>query len=394
MAKIVRGMFYFVFTVFGGLCGYSIARHSQSFYTSLSEAGRITNFAAFILLGILMGITLAPVFSNLVMRTVDSVAVALQKLSLQEVLMGSAGLLFGLIVAFFTNVALQQIDFSSIPAIGTYVGPFLIVLSTIFLGCLGAFFGSRLMFIHSFRDILDSGGARSWGGKIFLLDTSVIIDGRVADVVAAGFLEGTMVVPRFVLGELQMKADSHRELDRQRGRRGLDVLDKLRDIAGIQIEDKDYPELRGVDPKLVQMALDFRADLVTNDYNLQKVAALQNVRVLNMNALAASLKTVYLPGEEIMVHLLREGKESNQGVGFLDDGTMIVVEKGRAYIGDMVVAEVTSVVQTSAGKMIFARFREKAESVTIREEQVPEVSGPQTEPRKSSRKKARASSEN
>ncbi len=384
-------MFYFVFTVFGGLCGYSIARHTQSFYTSLSNAGKFTNFAAFILLGILIGVTLAPVFAQLVMKTVDSIAVALQKLSLQEVLMGSAGLLFGLIVAFFTNVALQQIDFSSIPAIGTYVGPFLIVLSTIFLGCLGAFFGSRLVFIHSFRDILDSGGSRSWGRTHYIVDTSVIIDGRIADIVNTGWLNGTLVVPRVVLDELQLKADSHRELDRQRGRQGLDVLDKLRDLVGIEIEDKDYPNLKEVDPKLVQMALEFKAPLITNDFNLQKVATLQNVTVLNVNALAAALKTVYLPGEEIMVNLLREGKESGQAVGFLDDGTMIVVEKGRDHLGDMVSAEVTSVVQTSAGKMIFARFRDKVTSITLKEDANHPTREVSTRPRpeRKGRKKAR-----
>lgn len=351
-------MFYFVFTVFGGLCGYSIARHTQSFYTSLSDAGRISNFAAFIFLGVLVGVTLAPTAAHLVLKAVDSVAIGLQKLSLQEVLMGSAGLLFGLIVAFFTNVALQQIDFSSIPAIGHFVGPFLIVLSTIFLACLGAFFGSRLVFIHSFRDVLESGGGRTWGGALYVLDTSVIIDGRVADIIEAGFLQGTLVVPRFVLNELQYKADSHRDQERNRGRRGLDVLDKLRNRVGIKIEDKDYTQHQSVDSKLVQLALDLRCPLMTNDYNLQKVAVLQNVRVLNVNALAAALKTIYLPGEELMVEILREGKEAGQGVGFLDDGTMIVVERGKNHIGETAVAEVTSVVQTSAGKMIFTRFRE------------------------------------
>jgi len=354
-------MFYIVFTVFGGLCGYSIAVYTAKFYQSLNQAGVITNFAAFILLGVLLGLTLAPVAAALVVRGFDAITLSLQGLSLPEVLMGSAGLLFGLIVAFFTNIALQQVNFSMIPAIGVYVGPFLIVLSTIFLALLGAFFGSRLVFIHSFREFLDggTGGGRGWGKKLFILDTSVAVDGRLGHLVDTGWLDGLLVVPQFVLHELQMIADSEDQLKRNRGRRGLDVLDRLRARPGIQVENKDYEE-RTVDAKLVRLALDLKAPLVTTDYNLNKVASLQGVKVLNINELATALKPVVLPGEEMLVRIIREGKESGQGVGYLDDGTMIVVERGRSHIGDTVLAEVTSVVQTSAGKMIFSRFREVA----------------------------------
>ena len=358
MTKIIRAMFYFVFTVFGGLCGYSIAIYTGGFFNVLSNTGRISVFAAFILLGILLGATLAPVCTNVTVRAIDSLSLSLQKLTMQEVIMGSGGLLFGLIVAFFTNVALQQIDFSRIPAVGPYVGPFLIVVLTIFLACLGAFFGSRLAFIHGFRDLLDSGGTSSWGGLMYLIDTSVVIDGRIVDLIKTGFVDGTMVVPKFVLDELQLKADSARDQDRKRGRRGLDVLDEMRHLVGIKVEEKDYPDLRGVDSKLVQMAKEFRAKLLTNDFNLEKVATLQNVKVLNINALANALKTVYLPGEPLKIQLLKGGKEPGQGIGYLDDGTMVVVERGRKHIGDMVLAEVTSHMQTSAGKMIFARFSE------------------------------------
>lgn len=353
-------MFYIVFTVFGGLCGYSIALHTAMFYQTLPRAGVITNFAAFILLGVLLGMTLAPVAATLVVRGFDAITGSLQSLSLPEVLMGSAGLLFGLIVAFFTNIALQQINFSMIPAIGVYVGPFLIVLSTIFLALLGAFFGSRLVFIHSFRELLEGGGGgRGWGKRLFIIDTSVAVDGRLSHLIDTGWLDGILVVPQFVLHELQMIADSEDQLKRNRGRRGLDVLDRLRVRPGIQVENKDYEE-RTVDAKLVRLALDLKSPLVTTDYNLNKVATLQGVKVLNINELATALKPVVLPGEEMLVRIIREGKESGQGVGYLDDGTMIVVERGRSHVGDTVLAEVTSVVQTSAGKMIFSRFREVA----------------------------------
>ena len=357
MQKTVGMMFSFVFIVFGGLCGYSIARYTESFYHTLSQVGRITNFLSFILLGILIGLTLAPLFTRLALRAVDSFALSLQRLSVQEVLMGSAGLLFGLIIAFFVNLALRQIDFSSIPAVGDYVGPFLIVVSTIFLALVGAFFGTRLVFIHSFAELLDSGaGQRNWGDQRFILDTSVIIDGRLSEIVDTGFVSGTLVVSRFVLDEVQAKADSPRESDRLRGKRALDLLDGLRQKVTVKVEQRPYTDLNSVDAKLVKLAQDLRCPLLTNDVNLQKVAMLQNVKVLNINALAKAVKPVYLPGEPLEIQIARPGKESGQGVGFLDDGTMVVVDSARKHVGKIVTCEVTSLVQTASGRMIFARL--------------------------------------
>ena len=348
-------MFRVVFTLFGGLCGYSIAEYSARFYQSLGSNQFYANHAALIILGVLLGWALAPPASNLALTGVDSISLGLQHLSLQEVIMGSAGLLFGLIVAFFTNLALQQINFAAIPAVGVYIGPFLIMISTIFLALLGAFFGSRLVFIHSFRELLASGSeARTWGSRFCILDTSVVIDGRLQRLVETGFLEGTLVVPQFVLAELQQLSDSEDALKRSRGRRGLDALDKLRQRKGLQVESKDYDD-RGVDAKLVRLAKDMKGVIVTTDFNLQKVATLQSVKVLNVNELAAALRPVVLPGEEMVVKLLREGKESHQAVGYLEDGTMIVVEEGRRYIGSTIGVTVTKVLQTAAGRMIFAR---------------------------------------
>lgn len=357
MQKTVRMMFTFVFILFGGLSGYSIALYTQSFYHTLSQSGRVTNFVAFILLGILLGLTLAPLFTQWALRAVDSFAVSLQRLSVQEILMGSAGLLFGLIIAFFVSLVLRQIDFSSIPAVGAYVAPFLIVVSTIFLALLGAYFGSRLVFIHSFAELLESGiGQRNWGDQIFVVDTSVIIDGRLAEVVDTGFISGTLVVSRWVLDEIQDKADSAKDSDRVRGRRGLDLLDELRRKCTVKVEQRPYPDLKNVDAKLVRLAQDLRSPLLTNDFNLQKVARLQNVRVLNINALAKALKPVFVPGDELHIAIVRPGKESSQGVGFLEDGTMVVVEHARKHIGSEISCEVTSLVQTASGRMLFARY--------------------------------------
>lgn len=198
------------------------------------------------------------------------------------------------------------------------------------------------------------------GGKPFLLDTSVIIDGRIADVVETGMLDNQLIMPRFILSELQGIADSNDKLRRARGRRGLDILNRLRSDANVdlRIHDRELPEMAGqaVDMKLVLLAKHLEGKIVTGDYNLNKVARLHNVPVINLNDLANSLKPNLLPGEEVDVRIVKAGEEPGQGVGYLDDGTMIVVEGGRDHIGQNVHITVTSVLQTSAGRMIFGRF--------------------------------------
>ncbi|MFH1406682.1 MAG: PIN domain-containing protein [Candidatus Omnitrophota bacterium] len=192
---------------------------------------------------------------------------------------------------------------------------------------------------------------------IILLDTSVIIDGRIADICQTKFIEGRFVVPRFVLKELQLIADSADSLKRSRGRRGLDILNRMQKLSNtdVKIEEDDFPDLSGVDAKLVKLARVLGAKVLTNDYNLNKVAELEGVSVLNLNDLANALKPVVLPGEEMEVRIIKEGKEHNQGVAYLDDGTMVVVEHGRHLIGQTKTVTITSVLQTSAGRMIFAK---------------------------------------
>jgi uncharacterized protein YacL len=199
--------------------------------------------------------------------------------------------------------------------------------------------------------------ARARNGDVVLLDTSVIIDGRIADISQTGFIGETILVPRFVLNELQHIADSSDALRRNRGRRGLDMLNKLQkdSVVPIRITDMDIEDVREVDDKLVMLAKRLHCPIITNDYNLNRVAELQGVVVLNINELANAVKAVFLPGETMQVRIIQEGKEVGQGVGYLDDGTMVVVESGRRYMNKTIEATVTKVLQTAAGRMIFAQ---------------------------------------
>lgn len=357
MARFISWLLYVVFMVFGGMLGYSFAEHTQKFFSAgLSATGLIANSLAMILLGIFLGYIIAPLFTWLMLKVIDSLARTLQAIPVQEVLMGAVGLLFGLIIAFFVNLALQQMSFNAIPVVGSYLGPLCILLTTIFLGMLGVYVGSRVVFIHNFKRVLATGSA-DVSQRLILLDTSVIIDGRLSAVRECGFLEGVIMVPRFVLQELQTLADSENATKRARGRRGLDLLNTMRQNHDIEVSDRDYPE-NGVDGKLIRMSLDIHAVLCTTDYNLAKVATVQGVTVLNINQLTNALKPMVVAGEILTLSVIKEGKESGQGVGYLDDGTMVVVDDGRRYVGSIIKAEVNSVVQTAAGRMFFARYRE------------------------------------
>jgi uncharacterized protein YacL len=235
----------------------------------------------------------------------------------------------------------------------------------------GASKGDLLNFTGGLAELF--AGERAGGKRnLKILDTSAIIDGRIADVVDTGFLDGTLLVPEFVLRELQIVADSSDNSRRQRGRRGLDILQKMQanPLLAVQIVEDDFPQIREVDLKLIELAKKMSAPIVTNDFNLSKVAQLHQVRVLNLNDLANSLKPLVLPGEKMNILVLKEGKEYNQGVGNLDDGTMVVVDHARRMIGRAVEITVTSVLQTASGKMIFG----KLEDAALKPEQVRTVS--------------------
>ena len=238
---------------------------------------------------------------------------------------------------------------------------FILIMMTLGLGYSGIALGSRKGDEFSLEEVLVPLLHRqSDAGNQKLLDTSVIIDGRIADLCDTGFIEGELIIPQFVLQELQHIADSADTLKRNRGRRGLDILQGIQKKTGVQVRitDQDFPEVREVDAKLIALARTIHAKIVTNDFNLNKVAELNGVSVLNINLLANAVKPVALPGEIMQVHILREGKEPNQGVAYLDDGTMVVVDNARNHVGRNVEVSVTSVLQTTAGRMIFTQLKE------------------------------------
>ena len=291
---------------------------------------------------------------NFIKWTEDS----LVKIPVTDVLFGSVGLIFGLFVAFLISFALNAVQ---VPILNA-VAPILLTLLFGYLGFQVGFkkrdellglFGNRGNKKKSGEEEVDPAA----GKELKILDTSVIIDGRVADICQTGFLEGTIVIPQFVLEELQHIADSSDVLKRNRGRRGLDILNRIQKELSIKVDiyEGDFDEISEVDSKLVKLAKLTNGILVTNDFNLNKVCELQNVSVLNINDLANAVKPVVLPGEELTVQVIKDGKEYHQGVAYLDDGTMIVVEEGREYIGKRIEVLVTSVLQTSAGRMIFAK---------------------------------------
>ncbi|RBW67730.1 PIN/TRAM domain-containing protein [Bacillus taeanensis] len=285
---------------------------------------------------------------------------AIVKLPVTDLLFGTMGLVFGLIVAFLINVSLSELN---IPVVSDVLPVFLTILIGYFGYQVG--FKKRDELVNFFsmnrskdkKKEMEEADSEAELLKLKILDTSVIIDGRIADICQTGFLEGTLVIPQFVLEELQHIADSSDVLKRNRGRRGLDILNKIQKELAVNVEiyEGDFEEIHEVDSKLVKLAKLLSGAVVTNDFNLNKVCELQNVAVLNINDLANAVKPVVLPGEELNVQVIKDGKEHNQGVGYLDDGTMIVVEEGRNYIGKTIDVVVTSVLQTSAGRMIFAK---------------------------------------
>lgn len=290
---------------------------------------------------------------------------SLIKAPITDVLFGSVGLFFGLLVAFLVGFALNAIQ---VPVVNT-VAPTLLTLLFGYLGfqvgfkkrdeLLGLF--SRSKKKGTEEEVEKESRPREWK----ILDTSVIIDGRVADICQTGFLEGTIVIPQFVLEELQHIADSSDVLKRNRGRRGLDILNRIQKELKIKVEiyEGDFDDIQEVDSKLVKLAKLTNGVVVTNDFNLNKVCELQKVAVLNINDLANAVKPVVLPGEELSIQVIKDGKEHNQGIAYLDDGTMIVVEEGRDYIGKRIDVLVTSVLQTSAGRMIFAKPKQLEKSI-------------------------------
>ncbi len=315
-----------------------------------------------------LGLVLAPFLTKWLFNYAERLTVSLSGVPTSDILVMIFGIGIGLIIA-----NLLGSPFSRLPI----VGPFIPIVLSLVLSVVGAKLALRKHndIVEFFNRIPSRKTAKPapaqesdvlegpLGDRLYssnkLLDTSVIIDGRVMDIMAAGFLDGMLVVPNFVLEELQKLSDSSDNLKRAKGRRGLDLVQDLQISykERVLVVDNDFDDLDGVDAKLVRLAKQANADIITNDYNLNKVAGIQGVKVLNINELANAIKPVVVSGEEIVVYLVKEGKEPGQAVAYLDDGTMIVVENGRRFIGQSVSVIVTSVLQTAAGRMIFAKAK-------------------------------------
>jgi uncharacterized protein YacL len=335
-----------VFAIVGAYLGSQLG-------TAIGQTPELTGFL-FCMVGILFGLILTPYFTT---RPIRVIRRTLLSVSTQTLASGLTGLVVGLIIA-----ALLSFPLSLLPNPLGKVLPFVGVLLFGYLGM--AVFVMRQTDLYALFRI--NPGHPSEGSssesqpsyRTVLLDTSVIIDGRIADIARTGFLVGTLLIPRFVLNELQFIADSSDNLRRQRGRRGIEVISQLQKDTStpLRISDMDVEGVREVDDKLVVLARQLRCPILTNDYNLNRIAELQGVSVLNVNELANAVKLVFLPGESIEVNIIQEGKEAGQGVGYLDDGTMVVVEDGRSNLNKKINVTVTKVLQTAAGRMIFARM--------------------------------------
>ncbi len=282
--------------------------------------------------------------------------IAIRRVPLKVFIGGLLGFVMGLLIAHLITVSMSLMPFDQ-PLVNLSLR---IVMSAIF-GYLGVVLGIRK------GQEFDLGKAKrvfmtpAEEANLKILDTSVIIDGRIADVCETGFVEGVFVLPQFILQELQHVADSSDPLKRAKGRRGLDILHRIQKMSGVEVRivEEEFPKIREVDSKLIALAKQKGAKIITNDFNLNKVASLHGVIVLNINDLSNAVKPVVLPGETLRVFILKEGKEFGQGVAYLDDGTMIVVENARKYIGKNVEVSVTSVLQTTAGRMIFTKLKEE-----------------------------------
>lgn len=362
MSKI----FKFLFTVIGALVGIFIVSvlSNIDFVRGIGSQKIITGVSVVI---VFLFALIFFILSPRVFKALEDLLVIwerqIQTKSFTEVILGAVGLILGLIIAFLISQPIYKIP---IP----YVGSVISILLYGMLGYLGLTIGMSnkdtisekvrdLTSLAAKRNVKPKDVVKEYTGIPKVLDTSVIIDGRILDIAKAGFIEGPLVVPVFVLEELQHIADSADGLKRNRGRRGLDTVAEIQELKNVEviIYNGKIEEIPEVDSKLLKLATELNGKIVTNDFNLNKVARVQNLDVLNINELANAVKPLYLPGEEMEILIVREGKEHKQGLAYLDDGTMIVVENGKDLIGEKVNVVVTSALQTSAGKMIFAKLK-------------------------------------
>lgn len=339
------------FSILGAVTGFTILRTiiiSNEF--NLNENFRVSIFVLFSLAFCTLFYFMAAKIIEFVGGFIDKIENRIQTITLSEMLLGALGLIVGLIVANLISIPIIKIDIIGVP--------FAVIINIIF-GFIGVGLSLRKRnenLFELFKDPKGGGVNRESQARTKLLDTSTIIDGRILDICSVGFMDGEIIVPSFVLEELRHIADSTDNMRRARGRRGLDILNLLQKDSThtVKIEEFDYHGIEA-DEMLLKASLKLKAKLVTTDFNLSKVASLKGIQVLNINDLANAVKPIALPGEEMTVQVVKDGKENGQGVAFLEDGTMIVVEGGKKYLGETVRVMVTSVLQTSAGRMVFAK---------------------------------------
>lgn len=339
------------FSILGAITGFSILRSIFiNNNINISESIRISIFVIFSLLFCALFYFISAKIIEFLGDFIDKFETRIQNITLSELLICAIGLIIGLIVANLISIPILKIDI---------LGVTLAVFINIFLGCAGVALALRKKndnifdFFKNTKNISEKSHIR----QPKILDTSTIIDGRILDICSCGFMDGELIVPSFVLEELRHIADSADGTRRARGRRGLDILNLLQKDSNyiVKIEELEYKDIQEVDEMLLKASLERKGKLVTTDYNLSKVARLRGIEVLNINDLANAVKPIALPGEEMNVQVIKDGKEAGQGVAFLDDGTMIVVEGGKKYLGETIQVMVTSVLQTSAGRLIFAK---------------------------------------
>jgi uncharacterized protein YacL len=365
--KVLRGLL----TVIGAVIGYfiGVALADTTYFSGLNyfNGNTFRLILFFIISTLFFGIIsylISPLITAVIMKSMEYIEKNVQKLPANEILFGAGGAIVGLIIS-----SMMVGTLSSFGILGILLSVGINILMAV-LG-LDIAIKKRDDLMTLFFNIKRISANKDKKAKSVsksdpkILDTSVIIDGRIFDLCQTGFIEGPLIIPNFVLEELRHIADSSDGLKRNRGRRGLDILNKIQKelTIEVQISEKDFLEIAEVDSKLLKLAQVLSGKVITNDYNLNKVAEFQGVPVLNINELANAIKPVVLPGEEMRIQIVKDGKESGQGIAYLDDGTMIVVEGGRKFIGEEIDVVVTSVLQTAAGRMIFAKQKEYLEKV-------------------------------
>lgn len=359
---MIKRLFKFLFFLLGASIGFAVNFLLTGLITDRfgdNLAMRLAILAASILLFGLIFYFLAPYFLILGQKIANAIDKYLSQRSGQDVLFIGIGLIIGLVIAALFSIILKDIPF---------VGPYLSILAYLFFGYISA-----RVFVKRKNDILqvfyrtktppelkgfDLAPPEKFTSSKKVVDTSVIIDGRILDISKTGFIEGVLYIPNFVLKELQTIADSTDDMKRLKGRRGLDILNLMQKDESIRVEiiDQDYDSIQDVDEKLIKLAEEIQADILTNDFNLNKVAQFHGIKVLNINELANAVKPILISGEQLTVKIMKEGKEAKQGIAYLDDGTMIVVEGARKMLGQTITVSVTSILQTSAGRMVFAKL--------------------------------------